>query len=69
MSDVIDFSGSTQQMSVLVGGTAEAQLASPTPTDLTVAELLGHVHDLAEAFRDAAAKTETPMTSSAPDPA
>lgn len=69
MNELIDFSGSTQQMSALVTGTTVAQLASPTPSGLTVAQLLGHVHDLAVAFHDAAAKAGTPMASSAPNPA
>lgn len=65
MGDLIDFSGSTRQMSALVAGTSDDHLAAPTPSGLTVAQLLGHVHDLAIAFRDAALKAPA---SSAPDP-
>lgn len=69
MSELIDFSGSTQQMSALVADTRDDQLEAPTPSGLTVAQLLGHVHDLADAFRDAATKGESLPSSSPPDPA
>lgn len=69
MDQLIDFSGSTQRMSALVAGTADDQLDAPTPSGLTVSQLLGHLHDLAVAFRDAAAKGESLPSSSAPDPA
>lgn len=36
---------------------------------MTVAQVLGHVHDLAGAFRDAATKGESPAASSPPDQA
>lgn len=69
MSHLIDFSGPTQQMSALVTGTADSQLDAPTPSGLTVAQLLGHVHDLAGAFRDAAAKVGGAAADAAPGPA
>ena len=64
MDQLIDFSGSTQRMSALVAGTTEDQLGAPTPSGLTVSQLLGHVHDLAVAFRDAATKGESLPSSS-----
>lgn len=69
MSDLIDFSGTTQRVAALVGGTGDDQLDAMTPSDMTVAQVLGHVHDLAIAFRDAATKGESLPSSSPPDPA
>lgn len=69
MSELIDFSRSTHQMAALVAGTRDDQLEAPTPSDMTVAQVLGHVHDLAIAFRDAATKGESLPSSSPPDPA
>jgi uncharacterized protein (TIGR03086 family) len=69
MSDLIDLTPSTQAMTDLVSGTRDDQLDAPTPIGMTVAQVLGHVHDLAGAFRDAATKGESLAASSPPDPA
>lgn len=69
MSDLIDFTGPARQVSALVAGTSDDQLSRPTPIGLTVAQLLGHVHDLTVAFREAATKEASSVAASAPAPA
>ena len=64
---MIDLTASTQQVATVVVGTREDQLDAPTPSGLTVAQLLGHLHELSIAFRDAARKEAA--ASSSPDPA
>lgn len=68
MSDLIDFTGPTDQVAVLVAGTRDDQLDAATPAGLTVTQLLGHLHDLSVAFRDAATKEDSPQAASSPDP-
>lgn len=67
---MFDLTASTDRAAALVRGVADAQLDDPTPCPaMRVRELVAHLHGLAMAFRDAAAKVDGPTTSSAPDPA
>ncbi|NNG35540.1 TIGR03086 family metal-binding protein [Nakamurella aerolata] len=54
---MFDLTPATRQLSELVAGTRDDQLANPTPcTEWTVADLLAHVHQFASVFTTNAAK-------------
>ncbi|WP_181721463.1 TIGR03086 family metal-binding protein [Nocardia gipuzkoensis] len=57
MNPEFDFEPAATALSSVVGRITDDQLTAPTPcADTTVGELLAHVSDLAEAFRQAATK-------------
>lgn len=57
MNPEFDFEPAAAAMATVVGGIADDRLAAPTPcADTTVRDLLAHVVDLTEAFRQAATK-------------
>ncbi|WP_280264840.1 TIGR03086 family metal-binding protein [Nocardia wallacei] len=53
---VFDLEAAATGLEAVVAGIADDRLAAPTPSDVTVRELLVHVIDLTEAFRQAATK-------------
>ncbi|MCE4945227.1 TIGR03086 family metal-binding protein [Streptomyces albulus] len=64
----IDFAAQAREVARLAAGTADAQLAAPTPCPAyAVRHLLGHLAGLAVAFRDAARKDLGPTTDTPPD--
>ncbi|MFJ9679090.1 TIGR03086 family metal-binding protein [Streptomyces sp. NPDC101194] len=66
----VDLEPAARQITDLLPGIHEQQLAGPTPCpDYTVRELLAHVVGLATAFRDAGRKEFGPTTDTAPDAA
>jgi len=58
----------TKQLGELVRAVPDARLGSPTPSDITVGELLDHVQTLARAFTGAAEKSDDDALSGAPPP-
>ncbi|MBF6196052.1 TIGR03086 family metal-binding protein [Nocardia implantans] len=57
MEPEFDFEPAAAALATVVGGIADDRLAAPTPcADTTVRDLLAHVVDLTEAFRQAATK-------------
>ncbi|MGQ4617768.1 TIGR03086 family metal-binding protein [Nocardia sp. R7R-8] len=57
MNPEFDFEPAADALATVVGGITDEQLAAPTPcADTTVRDLLAHVVDLTEAFRQAATK-------------
>ncbi|MBW0104041.1 TIGR03086 family metal-binding protein, partial [Pseudonocardia sp. KRD291] len=65
----IDLTPTARAVAALVRAVRDDQLDAPTPClDMTVATLLDHLHGLAGAFRDAAAKSVPPGGSQAPRP-
>lgn len=65
-----DLTESATRVIAVVGGVRDDQLDLPTPSEgRSVAQLLGHLHGLAIAFRDAARKVDGPTTSTPPDAA
>lgn len=66
---MFDLTASTDRTAALVGNVSESQLEDPTPcARMRVGELIAHLHGLAIAFRDAAAKIEGPTTMTPPSP-
>ncbi|WP_280234194.1 TIGR03086 family metal-binding protein [Nocardia cyriacigeorgica] len=66
MTPEFDFAPAAAALATVVAGIADAQLSAPTPcADTTVGDLLAHVVDLTEAFRQAATK-EAVGSSAAP---
>lgn len=64
-----DLTPSTDTLVRLVTDVRDDQLDGPTPCpQMTVSVLLAHVHGLAIAFTDAAAKIDGPTTRTPPDP-
>ena len=64
---MFDLTPATDELARLVRGVSDEQLSAPTPCPaLSVAEILGHVHGLSVAFRDAAAKIDGPTTRTPP---
>ncbi|MDN5919356.1 MAG: TIGR03086 family metal-binding protein [Pseudonocardia sp.] len=64
-----DLMPTAHAVAALVRAVRDDQLDAPTPCpDMTVAALLDHLHGLAVAFRDAAAKSVPPGGSTAPVP-
>ncbi|MCX2970185.1 MULTISPECIES: TIGR03086 family metal-binding protein [Streptomyces] len=69
MSQTTSLAGQAQHVADLLPGVEDARLDARTPcADYTVADLLQHLLELAEAFTDAAAKRSTPLTAEAPQP-
>ncbi|MEU6185919.1 TIGR03086 family metal-binding protein [Nocardia sp. NPDC047038] len=57
MNPEFDFEPAAATLATVVGGIADDQLTAPTPcADTTVRDLLAHVVDLTEAFRQSATK-------------
>ncbi|MFC0673245.1 TIGR03086 family metal-binding protein [Brachybacterium hainanense] len=66
---MFDLTASAARAAALVAGVREDQLENPTPCpEMRVRELVAHLHGLAIAFRDAAAKIDGPTTMTPPDP-
>jgi len=67
---MFDLTASADRAAALVAGVFDAQLEDPTPCPgMRVRELVAHLHGLAIAFGDAAAKVDGPTTRTPPDPA
>ncbi|GHF88467.1 TIGR03086 family metal-binding protein [Streptomyces griseosporeus] len=67
-SQTFDFAPQTRILARLVEGVRDGQLDDPTPCPgVAVRNMLGHVHGVAIAFRDAARKDLGPTTDTAPD--
>jgi uncharacterized protein (TIGR03086 family) len=65
---MLDLTESARRLADVVTAVPDDRLDGPTPNPgRTVATLLGHVHGLAIAFRDAALKVDGPTTSTPPE--
>ncbi|MFE9724071.1 TIGR03086 family metal-binding protein [Streptomyces sp. NPDC005794] len=63
----LDLGPAARQIQELIGPIDDLRLAGPTPCpDYAVRELLGHLHGLTVAFRDAAYKKPGPTTDTSP---
>ncbi len=63
----LDLSAATSAMATLLAGVRDDQLDGPTPCpELTVRDLVSHVHGLTQAFAAAATKDLGPLTSTPP---
>jgi uncharacterized protein (TIGR03086 family) len=65
---MIDLTPTTARTSAVVAAVVDDQLDAPTPMGEPVRVVIHHLLGLATAFRDAAAKTSGPTTSTAPGP-
>jgi uncharacterized protein (TIGR03086 family) len=68
MAEIIDLGPAARQLSDLLERIEEDRLGAPTPCELTIGDVLGHISGMAQAFRAAAAKEPGAMTSAAPAP-
>jgi uncharacterized protein (TIGR03086 family) len=69
MTEMVDLVPAARQMTVLLGGIGDDQLAAPTPCgSYTIGDLVDHINGLSRAFTAAATKELGSVTSAAPAP-